>query len=135
MITLKLDGRRVEWRGQMRLYLHRLVAATQLTRSTICQRPALSPACHQNVGSGAGSLNALASAAAQAGDPDRARRLLALALSAESPEIGSWVEGVSHFFPSVIRGAGDVFISAYKTGRDDLQSRSWPCTSRRRRMF
>src|SRR5207245_2342701 len=59
------------------------------------------------------ALTELASAAARAGDPDRARRLLALALSAESGEIRSWVEGVSHFFPSAIRGAGDVFISAY----------------------
>jgi hypothetical protein len=62
------------------------------------------------------ALAELASAAAQAGDPDRSRHLLALALSAESAEIRSWIEGVSHFFPSAIRGAGDVFISAYKTG-------------------
>ena len=61
-------------------------------------------------------LAEVASAAARAGDPDRARHLLALALSAESPEIGSWIEGVSRFFPSAIRGAGGVFISAYKTG-------------------
>ena len=62
------------------------------------------------------ALAELASAAAQAGDPDRARHLLALALSGESPEIGWWIEGVSHLFSSAIRGAGDVFISAYKTG-------------------
>ena len=62
------------------------------------------------------ALAGLASAAAQAGDPDRARHLLALALIAESPEISSGIEGVSHFFPSAIRGAGGMFISAYKAG-------------------
>ena len=67
-------------------------------------------------GDQAQALAAVARAAAQAGDPDRARRLMALALSADSSEIRWWIDGVSHLFPSAIRGAGDVFISAYKTG-------------------
>ena len=62
------------------------------------------------------ALAQLAGAAAQAGDPDRARHLMALALSVESSAIDSWIEGVSRLFPSAIRGAGDVFIDAYKTG-------------------
>jgi hypothetical protein len=68
------------------------------------------------IGTQAQVIAGLASAAAQAGDPDRARHLLALALIAESPEISSGIEGVSHFFPSAIRGAGAMFISAYKAG-------------------
>jgi Trypsin-like peptidase domain len=61
------------------------------------------------------ALAELASAAARVGDPDRARHLLALALITESPSTHSWIEGVSHHFPSAIRGAGDVFMGAYKT--------------------
>jgi hypothetical protein len=67
-------------------------------------------------GAQAQALAGLASAAAQAGEPDRARHLQALALIAESPEISSGIEGVSQFFPSAIRGAGGMFISAYKAG-------------------
>ena len=61
------------------------------------------------------ALAELARAAAQAGDPDRARHLLALALSVDSSEIPG-IEVVSQFFPSVVRGAGGVFVSAYKAG-------------------
>lgn len=58
----------------------------------------------------------LARAAAQASSPDRAQRLLALALSAESPwPLSRAIEVVSHVFPSAIRGAGHVFMNAYKT--------------------
>jgi len=64
---------------------------------------------------GARALTELADAAAQAGDPDRARHLLALTLSMESPEIPG-IEVVSQFFPSAVRGAGGVFVSAYKAG-------------------
>ena len=58
----------------------------------------------------------LARELAQAGDPDRAQRLLVLALSADSPQIRWWIEGVSHLFPSAIRGAGEVLVSAFKPG-------------------
>jgi hypothetical protein len=61
------------------------------------------------------ALAALAGAAAHVGDLDRARHLLALALSMDSPEIRWRIEQVSRLFPSAIRGAGDVFESAYKT--------------------
>ena len=62
----------------------------------------------------AGALTQLATVAAQAGDADRTRHLLALATSADAREIGAWVGTVSRFFPSVIKDAGDVFLSAYR---------------------
>jgi hypothetical protein len=58
----------------------------------------------------------LAVAAAEARDLERARHLLALAISAETPEIRFWVGTVSGLFPSVIRNAGDVFLSVYTEG-------------------
>ena len=67
-------------------------------------------------GAQARALTELARAAAQASDPDRARHLLALALTADSPEIRWWIKGVSHLFPWAIRGAGDVFVSAFTPG-------------------
>jgi hypothetical protein len=59
------------------------------------------------------ALTELASAVAQAGDAAHAHRLWALALSADSPEVISRIAPMSHCFPAVIRGAGDVFLSAY----------------------
>jgi hypothetical protein len=71
----------------------------------------------------ASALTKLASGVAQAGDTNRAWHLLALALSTDStdpdssmPESYSSIEEVSHLFPSVIRAAGAVFISAYTAG-------------------
>ena len=61
------------------------------------------------------ALAQLATAAAQAGHPDRARHLLALTLSVESPEIPG-IDVVSQFFPSAVRGAAGVFVSAYRAG-------------------
>ena len=62
----------------------------------------------------AGALTQLATVAAQAGDADRTRHLLALATSADTREIGAWAGTVSRLFPSVIKDAGDVFLSAYR---------------------
>jgi hypothetical protein len=64
-------------------------------------------------GQGTWSLTELAASTAQAGDPDRARYLLALALSTESSEICG-IDVVSRFFPSAIRNAVGVFVDAYK---------------------
>jgi hypothetical protein len=61
------------------------------------------------------ALAELATAAAQAGHPDRARHLLALTLSVESPEIPG-IDVVSQFFPSAVRGAAGVFVNAYRAG-------------------
>jgi len=61
------------------------------------------------------ALSQLATVAAQAGDADRARRLLALAVSSEARDIRSWSGTVSRLFPSVIRDAGDIFLSVYKS--------------------
>jgi hypothetical protein len=61
------------------------------------------------------ALAELATATARVGDPDRARHLLALMLSVESPEIRG-IDVVSQFFPSAVRGAGAVFVSAYRAG-------------------
>ncbi len=63
----------------------------------------------------AGALTQLATVAAQAGDADRTRHLLALAISMDAREIGSWAGTVSRLFPSAIRDAGDVFLSAYRS--------------------
>src|SRR5262249_42044616 len=65
-------------------------------------------------GDEARALAELATAAAQAGDAARARRLLALANTVETPGILWLVETVPRLFPSVIRNACDVFLSAYK---------------------
>ena len=59
-------------------------------------------------------LIVLAIAVAEADDSFRARRLLALALCAESPEIGMQIEGVSRLFPSAVRDAGGILVNAYK---------------------
>ena len=61
-------------------------------------------------------LTQVARMAFQNGDPDRAQHLLAQALTVEPPQIQWCIEGVSRLFPSAIRGAGDVFLSAYETG-------------------
>ena len=61
------------------------------------------------------ALTELASAAIQVGDPDRARHLLALALTVDSPEIRWQIEGVTHLFPSAIKGSAQMFARAYKT--------------------
>jgi Trypsin-like peptidase domain len=60
------------------------------------------------------ALTQLATIAAQAGDADRTRHLLALATSADAREIGAWAGTVSRLFPSVIKDAGDVLLSAYR---------------------
>jgi uncharacterized membrane-anchored protein len=61
------------------------------------------------------SLAALATVAAQTGDLDRARHLLAVAVSLDVREIRSWAGTVSRLFPPVIREAGDVFLRAYRS--------------------
>jgi hypothetical protein len=61
------------------------------------------------------ALTELASAVAHVGDLAHARHLWALALGADSPEVISRVEPMSRCFPAVIRGAGGVFLSAFKT--------------------
>ena len=62
------------------------------------------------------ALTELAAAAAQAGDIDHARRLLAHTVMLETSKIRWLVAAVSRLFPSVIRDAGDVFLGAYKAG-------------------
>ena len=62
------------------------------------------------------AFTGLAVASAQVGDPDRARHLLALALSGEELQIYPWIGTVARFFPSIIRDAGDMFLSAYRAG-------------------
>jgi hypothetical protein len=57
----------------------------------------------------------LAGAVARAGDLDRARNLLALALSADSPEIVWWMEALTEWFPDVISGARNMFLAAFET--------------------
>jgi hypothetical protein len=59
---------------------------------------------------------ALARAVAQAGDPDRARDLLALALSTDSPEIVWWMEALTECFPDVVRDVRDMFLMALVPG-------------------
>jgi hypothetical protein len=59
------------------------------------------------------ALAGLATVASQAGDPDRARRLMALALSLETRETGWLVGVVARLFPQVIKDAGDVFLNVY----------------------
>ena len=54
--------------------------------------------------------------AAQAGDPGRARDLLALALSADSPEIVWWMEALTECFPDVVRHTGHMFLTALVPG-------------------
>ena len=71
----------------------------------------------ENPNDQARALIELATEAAQAGHPDRACHLLALVLSGEEPEIRWWTETVARFFPSIIRDAGDMFLSAYKMHR------------------
>jgi len=59
------------------------------------------------------ALAGLATVASQAGEPERARRLMALALSLETREIGWLVGVVARLFPQVIKDAGDVFLNVY----------------------
>jgi Trypsin-like peptidase domain len=63
------------------------------------------------------ALSLLATEAAQAAHHDRARHLLTLSISGEDPEIRWWIETVARFYPSIIREAGKMFLSAYKMDR------------------
>src|SRR5581483_6428455 len=58
----------------------------------------------------------LATAAAQANDLANAGRLLALAAltGGEQLRLDLWMNAVARFFPSAIRDAGDVLLSAYR---------------------
>jgi hypothetical protein len=56
------------------------------------------------------------SAFAEAGDLDRAGRLLALALSTDSPQVICWAEAVSRIFPAVLAGAAGAIVAAYTPG-------------------
>jgi hypothetical protein len=58
----------------------------------------------------AAEIVALARAVARAGDPDRARDLLAL--STDSPEIVWWMEALTECFPDVVRDVGHMFLTA-----------------------
>jgi hypothetical protein len=58
------------------------------------------------------ALTGLAAAAAQAGDQDRARHLLALMLVMDLSGTW-WIKTVLQLFPSVAAGAWDVLASAY----------------------
>jgi hypothetical protein len=60
------------------------------------------------------TLCRLAQAAIIGGKPDHARRRLALAIIAETPDISSWMEVVARLFPAVIQDAADMFLEAYK---------------------
>jgi len=86
-----------------------MVRAGDLDRAEALARTITDPDSRQQ------ALAELASAIAQAGDLDRARDLLALALSADSPEIIWWIEAVTEYFPDVIAGAGPMFLTAYQT--------------------
>jgi hypothetical protein len=95
--------------------------------------PAVEPECYADRASGlaadaealartitdpdiqAETLTQLATIAAQAGDEDRTRHLLALAISVNTREIGSWAGMMSLLFPSVIKNAGDVFRTVYRS--------------------
>ena len=67
-------------------------------------------------GTVSGALAELARAVAQAGDPGRARDLLALALSADSPEIVWWMEALTECFPDVVRDVGHMFLTVLVPG-------------------
>jgi Trypsin-like peptidase domain len=62
------------------------------------------------------ALTGLATTIAEAGNLERALHLLAVALSIGAPEIGWWIGTVTRLFPSAVRAAGSVFMSAYQTG-------------------
>jgi hypothetical protein len=68
------------------------------------------------------ALGDLAIAAAEAGDFDRAGRLLSQVLI--MGELGIWwATDVSRCFPSVVGGAWDILAGAYVTGHIGLQPR------------
>ena len=80
-----------------------VAAAKDPNRAEVLSRP-----------SQAQALGYLATVIAQAGDLDRARRLLAQALIMDPPDIW-WVKTVSRFFPSAIGSAWDILADVYTT--------------------